>query len=197
MHKIRQLGQRYCSKAQQRVGKCLKGNTMKSLTVLVLSLLLSACAGLPEGIEPVSGFRLDQYLGKWYEIARLDHRFERGLEQVTATYSMKEDGSVSVANSGFSLKESEWKEAMGRARFFGSSGIGHLEVSFFGPFYANYIIFELDSENYQYAFVTGNENTLWLLSRTPQISDELKDHFLSTARRFGYNSEELIFVNQK
>jgi apolipoprotein D and lipocalin family protein len=170
---------------------------MKSLTIIVLSLLLSACAGLPEGITPVSDFELDRYLGKWYEIARLDHRFERGLEQVTATYSMNEDGSVNIANGGFSLKENEWRDAEGRARFLGSSDIGHLEVSFFGPFYANYIIFELDKEDYQYAFVTGNKNTLWLLSRAPHISDELKDQFLNTAQVFGYKTEGLIFIDQK
>ena len=170
---------------------------MKSLSIVVLSLILSACVGLPEGIAPISGFELDRYLGKWYEIARLDHRFERGLEQVTATYSMQEEGSVRVANEGFSPTENEWKDAIGRARFASGSDIGHLEVSFFGPFYANYVIFELDKDNYQYAFVTGNKNTLWLLSRTPHISDELKQQFLNASREFGYKTEELIFVNQK
>ena len=170
---------------------------MKTLYIIILSLLLSACAGLPEDIEPISDFELDRYTGKWYEIARLDHRFERGLEQVTATYSIKNDGTVRVANRGFSPKNKEWKDAVGKARFAGNSNIGHLEVSFFGPFYGSYVIFELDKENYQYAFVTGSKNTLWLLSRTPQVSDELKDQFVNTIREYGYSTEELIFVTQK
>ena len=170
---------------------------MKTLYIIILSLLLSACAGLPEDIEPISDFELDRYTGKWYEIARLDHRFERGLEQVTATYSIKEDGTVRVANRGFSTKNKEWKDAVGKARFAGNSNIGHLEVSFFGPFYGSYVIFELDKENYQYAFVTGSKNTLWLLSRTPHVSTDLKDQFVNTIQEFGYNTEELIFVTQK
>lgn len=170
---------------------------MKTLNIIILSLLLSACAGLPEDIEPISDFELDRYAGKWYEIARLDHRFEKGLEQVTATYSIKEDGTVRVANRGFSTKNKEWKDAVGKARFAGNSNIGHLEVSFFGPFYGSYVIFELDKENYQYAFVTGSKNTLWLLSRTPHVSTDLKDQFVNTVQEFGYNTEELIFVAQK
>ena len=170
---------------------------MRALNTVLLLLLLIACAGLPEGIEPTSGFELDRYTGKWYEIARLDHRFERGLEQVTAIYSINADGTVRVANRGFLPENNEWKDAVGKARFAGKSNIGHLKVSFFGPFYGSYVIFELDKENYQYAFVTGNKNSLWLLSRTPQVSDALKDHFVDTIREFGYNAEELIFVDQE
>ncbi|MCL4106012.1 UNVERIFIED_CONTAM: hypothetical protein GTU68_058318 [Idotea baltica] len=167
---------------------------MKSISLLILTLFLFGCAGVPSGITPVANFELDRYLGKWYEIARLDHRFERGLDQVTADYSMNDDGSVRVTNGGYSAEKKEWKEAIGRARFASNPEIGHLEVSFFGPFYANYVIFELEKTNYEYAFITGNENTLWLLSRTPQINDSVKEKFLETARGFGYNTDELIFV---
>jgi apolipoprotein D and lipocalin family protein len=170
---------------------------MKALTVVFLSLLLSACSGIPEGIEPVSGFELDRYMGKWYEIARLDHRFERGLEQVTATYSIQDDGTVRVDNRGFSTEEKAWEDAVGKAKFADNPTVGHLKVSFFGPFYGSYVIFELDKENYQYAFVTGGENSLWFLSRTPEVSDDLKDTFVNTVRASGYNTEELIFVNQE
>lgn len=170
---------------------------MRALNIVILFLLISACAGLPEGVEPTSGFELDRYMGKWYEIARLDHRFERGLEQVTATYSIEEDGAVRVANRGFSPKNKKWKDAIGKARLAGNSNIGHLEVSFFGPFYGSYIVFELDKENYQYAFVTGSKNLLWLLSRVPHVSEDIKEKFFDTAREFGYNTEELIFVNQE
>ena len=170
---------------------------MKSICLLLFSLLLSGCAGLPKGIEPVTNFKLDRYLGQWYEVARLDHRFERGLEQVTATYSTNDDGSVRVVNRGFSTKSGKWEDATGKARFAGNPDVGYLEVSFFGPFFGSYVIFELDKENYQYAFITGSESTLWLLSRTPKISDSVKENFLKRIEEYGYNSQELIFVNHE
>lgn len=170
---------------------------MKSICLILFSLLLSGCAGLPKGIEPVTNFKLDRYLGEWYEIARLDHRFERGLEQVTATYSMNDDGSVRVVNRGFSTKSGKWEDATGKARFAGNTDVGYLEVSFFGPFFGSYVIFELDKDNYQYAFITGSENTLWLLSRKPKISDLVKENFLKKIEGYGYNSQELTFVNHE
>jgi apolipoprotein D and lipocalin family protein len=170
---------------------------MKITNIIVASLVLVSCSGVPESIEPVTGFDLNKYAGKWYEIARLDHRFERGLEKVTATYSINSDGSVRVENRGFSTKSKEWEDAIGKARFAGDTNIGHLKVSFFGPFYGSYIIFDLDKESYQYSFVTGSQNSLWFLSRTPEVSDELKDKFLSIVQEAGYNTEELIFVNQE
>ena len=170
---------------------------MKSLSIILLSFILASCAGLPDNAKAVSGFELDKYMGKWYEIARLDHRFERGLEQVSATYSIKDDGSVRVDNRGLSSESKEWSDAEGKAKFYGDSSIGHLEVSFFGPFYGSYLIFDLDKDNYQYSFVTGSEDTLWFLSRTPTVSDELKEKFINDAQALGYNTEELIFVNQE
>jgi len=152
---------------------------------------------MPETIQPVTGFDLESYLGKWYEIARLDHRFERGLEQVTATYALNSDGSVRVTNRGFSTISNEWKEAVGKAKLAGDENTGHLKVSFFGPFYGSYVIFELDKESYQYAFVTSGNSSLWLLAREPVIGDELKDRFLNMVSQAGYNTQELIFVNQE
>lgn len=172
---------------------------MKLMYVIVLALFLASCGSMPDNIKPVSDFELDRYMGKWYEIARLDHRFERGLENVTATYSIMDDGTVKVANRGLSATSKEWNDAIGKARFAGDSNIGHLEVSFFGPFYGPYVIFDLDEskENYQYAFVASSEKYLWFLSRTPTVSDEIKDKFLNAAQASGYNIEELIFVNQE
>ena len=166
----------------------------KFFWIMTTAVLLASCTGLPEGIHPVTGFELNKYDGKWYEIARLDHRFERGLDNVTATYSINVDGTVRVENRGFSTKSRQWKSAVGKAKFAGDPDVGHLEVSFFGPFYGSYIIFSLDKEHYQYAFVTGGENYLWLLSRTPHISTDLKNEFLDLAEQAGYNVEELIFV---
>lgn len=170
---------------------------MKSIYIIVMSFILASCAGLPENAKAISDFELDKYMGKWYEIARLDHSFERGLEQVTATYSIKDDGSVRVDNRGFSSESKEWSEAEGKAKFYGDSSVGHLEVSFFGPFYGSYLIFDLDKDNYQYSFVTGSKNTLWFLSRTPTVSDELKEKFINDAQALGYDTEKLIFVNQE
>jgi len=170
---------------------------MKAINVILLSFFLTACAGIPESIEPITDFDLNKYSGEWYEIARLDHRFERGLEKVTATYSINDDGSVRVENRGFSTKDNEWENAVGKAKFAGDKNIGHLQVSFFGPFYGSYVIFYLDKVNYQHSFVTGSENSLWLLSRTPKVSEALKDKFLGIVQEAGYDTEGLIFVNQE
>lgn len=152
---------------------------------------------MPESVTPINDFELDRYLGKWYEVARLDHSFERGLEQVSAEYSLREDGGVVVKNRGYSTEKQEWKEASGKAFFVNEQDKGHLKVSFFGPFYGSYIIFELDKENYQYAFISGpNVKNLWFLSRTPTVKKEMMDHFIKQAKALGFNTEELIFVNQ-
>jgi apolipoprotein D and lipocalin family protein len=169
---------------------------MKRYILMICCLLLTSCASVPENIKPVSDFELDKYMGRWYEIARLDHVFERGLDQVTAVYSINDNGSVKVMNRGWNVDDSEWSDAVGKARFADSTDIGHLEVAFFAWFYGNYIIFELDPPDYQYAWITGSENTLWFLSRTPTVSDELKQRFVKTITEYGYNPDELIFVNQ-
>ena len=171
---------------------------MKKLIVGIVSLLLAGCLGYPKNIEPVKGFDLEKYLGKWYEIARLDHSFERNLEQISAEYSVREDGGVRVKNCGFSIKENKWNEVVGKAYFVREPDEGYLKVSFFGPFYGSYVIFELDKNDYQYAFVSGpNESYLWFLSRTPIVSYELKEKFQEKAKALGYKTEELIWVRQK
>ena len=169
---------------------------MKLIGAVFLLACLAGCTAIPENIKPVNNFELAKYMGQWYEIARLDHRFERGLEQVSATYSIDDNGMVKVANRGWSIADKEWSDAVGKARFAADTDIGHLEVSFFAFFFGDYIIFELDQADYQYAWVTGGENTLWFLSRTPTVSDNLKQNFINTITDYGYNADELIFVNQ-
>lgn len=169
---------------------------MKKLVLLCL-LFLSACTSVPSGVKPVNGFEVDKYLGTWHEIARLDHSFERGLSQVTATYKMKPDGGVQVINRGFSDANKAWKEAEGKAYFVDDDNVGHLKVSFFGPFYGAYVIYELDKADYQYAFITSyNRDYLWLLSRTPQVSDALKQQFTAQAKQMGFAVDEIIWVEQ-
>ena len=166
-----------------------------TLLIACLSLLVSACTGLPENVTPVDDFELKRYLGKWYEIARLDHRFERGLSNVTADYALMDNGDVRVINKGLSSDDNSWKEIEGKARFVGDETTAHLKVSFFGPFYSSYVVFELDQENYQYAFVAGyNKSYLWLLSRSPEVSDELVDRFIKRAGELGFATDELILV---
>ena len=164
----------------------------------MISMLLGGCTVLPEGVQPVSGFDLNRYLGKWHEIARLDHSFERGLTQITAEYSMRDDGGVRVINRGFSASKNEWEQAEGKAYFVQGPNEGHLKVSFFGPFYGSYIVFELDKENYQYAFVSGPDKSfLWLLARTPAVSDELIERFIAKSRSLGFDTNNLIFADKK
>lgn len=170
---------------------------MRAFISGVLALITAGCTSLPDGVEPIEGFELDRYLGKWYEIARLDHSFERGLDKVTATYSMRNDGGVKVVNRGYSTKAAEWDEAEGRAYFVRGSNEGYLKVSFFGPFYGSYVIFELDEENYSYAFVAGPDKSyLWFLSRTPKVSEDLVRRFIKKAGELGFDTGELIMVDQ-
>jgi len=149
-------------------------------------------------VSPVQNFQLERYLGQWYEIARLDHSFERGMSSVSATYSMREDGGVMVLNAGFMDDSKRWRQAEGKAYFVQAPDIGHLKVSFFGPFYGSYIIFELDSVDYQYAFVAGMDTDyLWFLSRSPEVSDNLLNHFIEVSSILGFDAESLIFVDHK
>ncbi len=169
---------------------------MRVFLIGFLSLFITGCLGIPKGIDPVTGFDLQRYLGKWYEIARLDHSFEKGLDRVTAEYSLREDGGLRVINRGFSIPEKKWKEAEGRAYFVKGHEQGYLKVSFFGPFFGSYVVFELDKEKYQYAFVSGNTKSyLWLLSRTPSVSQELIDEFVMRSKDLGFNTDDLIFVD--
>ena len=164
-------------------------------SILALLFAVSGCTGLPDNVKPVDDFELSRYLGTWYEVARFDHSFEEGLSEVTATYSMREDGGVNVINKGFSKEEGKWDEAQGKAFFVGSASTGHLKVSFFGPFYASYVIMELDKDNYQYALVTGpDRDFLWILARTPTLPQDTLEQLLNSAQQAGYNTDKLIWV---
>lgn len=172
-------------------------NWVKKGLLIFLCCLIGGCLGTPKGVDPVQGFELEKYLGKWYEIARLDHSFERGLEQVTAEYSLRSDGGVDVKNRGFSQKKGKWKEATGKAYFVGPSNEGYLKVSFFGPFYGSYIVFTLEKEGYDYAFIAGPDlSYLWLLSRTPTLPQSVIDEFIEKSSKLGFDVDKLIMVKQ-
>lgn len=169
---------------------------MKKIATL-LAALFSGCVGMPDNVTPVDNFKLDRYLGKWYEIARLDHSFERGLSRVTAEYSLRDDGGVKVLNRGYNDEKKEWKEAEGKAYFVERPDQGYLKVSFFGPFYGSYIIMELDKENYQYSLVCGPDKSyLWILSRTPELPQQIKSMLIEKASKLGFDTAKLINVNQ-
>lgn len=169
---------------------------IRGLCLLLVSLLLSGCFGYPPSIEPVSNFEVDRYLGTWYEIARLDHSFERGLEQVSAEYRVRDDGGIRVLNRGYSPEKQEWQEAEGRAYFVRGPEEGYLKVSFFGPFYSSYVIFGLDPQTYDYAYISGpSKSFLWLLARKPNIEKTIIDQFIKEAGRRGFPTSELIYVN--
>ncbi|MDG1946000.1 MAG: lipocalin family protein [Halioglobus sp.] len=166
----------------------------RACCLVLMSVLVAGCTGLPDNIRPVQGFELQRYLGTWYEIARLDHPFESGLSQVTAQYSMRDDGGVKVVNRGYAMNDKAWQEAVGKAYFVEGVTEGYLKVSFFGPFYGSYVIFELDKEGYQYAFVAGPDTSyLWFLSRTPQVDKALMEKFIEQAKRLGFDTDKLIF----
>lgn len=174
-------------------------NTLWKLCVLTFCCLgLTGCLGVPEGTTPAKDFELDRYLGTWYEIARLDHSFERGLSNVTAEYSLRDDDGVRVINKGFKAASGEWSEAEGKAYFVKEPSIGQLKVSFFGPFYGAYNVIALDKEAYQWSLVAGPDtNYLWILSRTPVLEKSIVERLVSMAKAHGFNTEELIFVSHQ
>lgn len=166
---------------------------MKKILILFV-LLATGCVSIPDNITPVTSFQIERYLGKWYEIARLDHRFERGLTQISAEYSMRPDGGLKVLNRGYSNEKQEWSEAEGRGYFVQSPNEAYLKVSFFGPFFGSYIVFELDTVNYQYALISGPDKSyFWLLARTPTIDDNLKKKLIAKAAALGFDTTKLIF----
>ncbi|HTO35968.1 MAG TPA: lipocalin family protein [Flavobacterium sp.] len=166
----------------------------KLVGVLALVFTFSACSSIPEKAEPVTNFDVNKYQGTWYEIARFDFRFEKDMDNVSAQYSLDDKGNVVVLNSGFNYKKQEWEKAEGKAKFRGAKDVGALKVSFFGPFYSGYNVIALD-ENYNYALIAGkNLDYLWILSRTTEIPEDVKNDYLEKARQIGYDTTQLIWV---
>ncbi len=158
-------------------------------------LMLTSFTPKLKKIDLVDPFDQEKYLGKWYEIARLDYSWERNLDNVTATYSLRDDGKIKVDNEGYNTKKNKWVEIIGKAKPAGDSKVGRLKVSFFGPFYAAYNVVAID-DAYQYALVVG-ENTkyMWILSREKSIPNDMKDRYLEMAKKLGYNTDALVWVN--
>lgn len=159
---------------------------------------LSGCAsGPPPGISVVRPFDAKRYLGRWYEIARLDNRFERGLTDIVATYLNRPDGSIDVINRGYDAVQGEWREAHGLAKWAGSPQEGALEVSFFGPFYGGYNVVALDQENYQWSMVIGHDRDyFWILAREKQLDDGLRQSLIRKATDLGIPFDQIIWTPQ-
>jgi apolipoprotein D and lipocalin family protein len=149
-----------------------------------------------ESIPPVSAFELSRYLGTWYEIARLPHRFEKGLSRVTATYTLNLDGSIRVLNRGFKAAGNKWSQAEGKAWLPDPGVPARLKVRFFWPFSAEYKIIRLDPD-YRWAVVTsGSKKYLWILSRTPVMDAAEYESLIDFVRENGFDTGKLIRVEQ-
>lgn len=171
---------------------------MLGAAALMAVLMLSACSTpkTPDGIRPVTGFDVDRYTGHWHEVARIDHSFERGLTQASATYTRNADDTVKVVNRGYDAARKQWKEAEGTARFVGDPTQAALKVSFFGPFYGGYNVVALD-ENYQWAMVVGSSTDyLWILSRTPTLPSDVREHLLERAKAMGIDTGRILWAAQ-
>ena len=163
--------------------------------IAALALAFSSCGkDAPENVVAVQGFVLDNYLGKWYEIARFDFKHEKNMDNVTAEYYLNEDGSVKVINRGYDYINEKWKDSVGTAKFRGDVNEGALKVSFFGPFYSGYTVIAIDPF-YQNALVAGkNYDYLWLLSRETTMPQETITRYLTIADDLGFDTDNLVWV---
>ncbi len=142
-----------------------------------MTISLISYSSIPKGIKAVSTFNKESFLGKWYEIARFDFKFEKGLNNTTAKYSTRDDGKIKVPNRGYDYEQNNWIEAIGKAKFVDQGTIAMFKVSFFGPFYSGYNVIAIDPE-YKHALVCGsNKKYLWILSREKTIPDTIKKIF--------------------
>ncbi len=174
--------------------------TKKILLLLMTSILLLSCKAQKSMIDKtvVKDVDIQRYLGKWFEIARYDHRFERNLVGVTATYSYRKDGKIKVVNSGYrKTLDGKKSEAIGKAKIPDPNIPSKLKVSFFLWFYGDYYILELD-DDYQWAVIgSSSDNYLWILSRAPTIDETIYNNLIEILITRGYDIDKLIRVKQK
>jgi apolipoprotein D and lipocalin family protein len=173
-------------KRRQIIGYTLLG--------IIAFVLLKSCRTIPKNVAAVKPFVVEKYLGRWYEIARFDFKFEKGLNNTTADYSLNEDGTIKIVNRGFDYKRNKWKQSTGKAKFVSAKTEGKLKVSFFGPFYSGYNLIALDAD-YKYALVCGkNRDYLWILCRETFIPEKIKNDYLQIAKGFGFDVSKLIWI---
>src|SRR6187431_2259153 len=163
-----------------------------SIAVIAI-IVFSSCSSIPEGATAVTPFVKEIYLGKWYEIARLDFMFEKDLNNTSAEYSLNDNGTIKVFNRGYNVKKQKWTDATGKAKFVDDDKTGKLKVSFFGPFYSGYNVVAIDKD-YKYALVAGESlKYLWILSRETSIPENIKLDYLRKAQEIGYDTSELVW----
>ena len=171
--------------------------TKKSKFIVLFAVgifAFNSCKTIPKDVEAVKPFNQEKYLGKWFEMARLDFKFEKNLNNTTANYSLREDGKIKVVNKGYNTKKEKWVESTDKAQFIGANDVAMLKVSFFGSFYAGYNVIAID-DDYKYALVAGkNLDYLWILSRDITIPENIKNDYLKIAQEIGYKTDELIWV---
>ncbi len=179
---------------ENKTKNLLLGGTLITAGAVGTLMAMNAMKTIPKGVVPVKPFDINKFMGKWYEIARLDYRFERNMNNTTAEYSMNNDGSVKVVNSGYNYDKGKFEDVTGKAVFAASPDEGALKVSFFGPFYTGYNVIAIDP-NYKYALVAGkNRHYLWLLSRAKTMPEEIKHSYLQIASGLGFDVSKLIWV---
>jgi apolipoprotein D and lipocalin family protein len=172
----------------------LKNHLFLSLTAIVIA----SCSPIPKGIEAVDNMDLNRYTGTWHEIARMDSRFEKNLVNVTATYTLQDDGMIEVKNRGFDTTKNAWSDITGKAKLANDEKNSMLKVSFFGPFYAGYNVISLDKEDYSYALVCGSDKDyLWILARDPKFSSETTNQLIAKAKSLGFDTDKLVMVPQE
>lgn len=199
---MKNLRDKYNSNFNKSSLICLKKEMKNKRIFLALGIaafalcVFQSCSsvGIPDGVTAVQNFEKDKYLGKWYEIARFDFRFERNLDNTTAEYSLNPDGTIKVLNKGYNFKKQMWDSAEGKAKFVGTESEARLKVSFFGPFYAGYNVVDIDKD-YQTALVYGSSTKyIWILSRTKTIDNATKNRLLEKAKKDGYDLSQFIWV---
>lgn len=163
------------------------------MTAVLSSFGCSAQSKDKVDLSPIKQFDLSRYLGKWYELARLDHGFERGMDNTTANYTLLKSGLVRVENRG--LRDGVWHTAIGKAKIGKPEEPGYLRVSFFWIFYAPYRVIILDPD-YKYAVVASSRNFLWILSRTPTLPDSVMQDLLTQLKQRGFETNKLIYPKQ-
>lgn len=169
---------------------------IKSLIIIIIFISFTACSSIPKGVQAVTPFEKEKFLGKWYEIARLDYYFEKNLSNNTAVYSLRSDGLIKVVNRGYNYKKNEREDVEGKAKFAGDENVAMLKVSFFGPFYSGYNVIAID-EAYKYALIAGDSfKYLWILSREKTIPEDVKSNYVKIASDAGFDTSELIWVEQ-
>ena len=179
---------------------------MRPSSAVLCATALAALAGTalyairnprtPPDIHPVENFDLSRYVGKWYEVARIEHRFERGLQRSQAEYGLLQDGSIQITNRGYDPKREEWKISHGKATPTLAPDIAALKVSFFRPFYDGYNVVALDKD-YEWAMVIGSKlDYFWILSRQPSLPEGIGDRLLHQATLLGVDTQKILWVHQ-